>query len=256
MKNLSLARPLVVLDLETTGIDPKVDRIVEIGALKLLPGGGRDHRTRRLNPGIPIPAAATAVHGITDADVADCPKFSQVAGGLAAFLDGCDLAGFNIKRYDLKLLCAEFGRTRVAFSIAGRAVVDALEIFHVKERRDLTAAMRIYCERDHAGAHGAGADVTATAEILDAMLDRYSDLPRDVGELDAAFRHPEAVDLEGRFRWKQGVVVLAFGKHRGRPVEEVARDHPDYLEWMVRDTFLDDARAVAANALRSQWVHA
>jgi DNA polymerase-3 subunit epsilon len=254
MKNLNLVRPLVVLDLETTGIDPKVDRIVEIGALKLSPGGARDHRARRLNPEIPIPPAATAIHGITNADVADCPRFPQVAVGLAAFLDGCDLAGFNIKRYDLKLLCAEFARTRTTFSVTGRAIVDALEIFHVKERRDLTAAMRLYCEREHAGAHGAGADVMATAEILDAMLARYSDLPREVGELDAAFRHPEAVDLEGRFRRQHGVVFLAFGKYRGRPVEEIAQEHPDYLEWMLRDNFLDDARAVAAEALRRERV--
>src|SRR3954453_6268942 len=113
LKNIKLDRPLAVLDLETTGVDPKTDRIVEVSVLKLVPGGGHDHRTRRVNPGVPIPPEATAVHGITDDDVADCPAFRAIAPGLARFLDGCDLCGFNILKYDLRMLAGEDNRGRV-----------------------------------------------------------------------------------------------------------------------------------------------
>jgi Exonuclease len=151
LKNIALERPLAVIDLETTGIDTKIDRIIEVSVLKLLPGGGHDHRTRRVNPGVPIPAEATQVHGITDDDVADCPTFRAIAPGLARFLEGCDLAGFNILKYDLRLLAAEYNRAGVGFSIAGRKVIDACHIFHQRERRDLTAAYRFYCGLDHQG---------------------------------------------------------------------------------------------------------
>jgi DNA polymerase-3 subunit epsilon len=175
---LSLNRPLAVLDLETTGVDPQTDRIVEVSVLKVLPDGDRQHRTCRVNPGIPIPAAATAVHGITDADVAGEPSFGQVAAALEEFLRGCDLCGFNIKRFDLPLLYAEFRRAGVPFVLEGRALVDPQEIYHHFERRDLTSAVRFYLGRAHHGAHSAAADVLATAEVLDAMLGRYAELTR------------------------------------------------------------------------------
>jgi DNA polymerase-3 subunit epsilon len=249
LKNLSLERPLAILDLETTGTDPKVARIVEISVLKIFPDGRTDHRTRRINPGVAIPAEATAVHGITDADVANEPSFAQLAAGLLAFLDGCDLCGFNIKRFDLKLLAVEFNRVGLSFSIPGRAVIDPMEIFHVRERRDLAAAVRWYCRREHEGAHGAKADVMATMDILDAMLDRYHDLPRTIAELHESFRPPNAVDLEGRFMRQADQVIFAFGKYRGRPLEEVAREFPDYLEWMLNEDFLDDTKALVQQAL-------
>ena len=132
--------PWPSLDLETTGIDPKIDRIIEVSVLKLLPGGGHDHRTRRVNPGVPIPPEATAVHKITDDDVADCPSFRAIAPALSKFLDGCDLAGFNILGYDLRLLVAEYNRAGFVFPVSGRKVIDACRIYHQRERRDLTAA--------------------------------------------------------------------------------------------------------------------
>jgi DNA polymerase-3 subunit epsilon len=142
-KNLTLERPLAIFDLETTGTDPEVDRIVEISVLRIAPEGKGEQRTRRINPGMPIPAAATAVHGITDADVAREPRFEQVAGGLLAFLDGCDLCGFNVKRFDLRMLYREFTRAGLRLPLEDRAIVDPLEIFHAYERRDLTAAVRL-----------------------------------------------------------------------------------------------------------------
>ena len=154
LKNIALERPLAVIDLETTGIDPKCDRIIEVSVLKLAPGGEPDHRTRRVNPGVPIPPEATAVHGITDDDVADMPTFRAIAPGLARYLDGCDLAGFNVLGFDLRLLVAEYNRVGMTFPVAGRRVVDACRIFHRREPRDLTAAYRFYCGREHEGRTG------------------------------------------------------------------------------------------------------
>src|SRR5262249_26269034 len=232
LTNLQLQRPLAVLDLETTGTDPQTDRVVEISVLRLEPGGGREHRTRRINPGRPIPAEATAVHGITDADVADCPRFEQVARDLLAFLDGCDLCGFNIKKFDLRVLYLEFGRAGISFPLDGRAVVDPLEIFHNYERRDLAAAVRFYCCREHdrshvgaehAAADAADADVLATLAVLDAQLGRYPDLPRSVAALHTHFTEPNAADAGGRFTRVNGQLRFTFGKYRGQPLDEIAR---------------------------------
>jgi DNA polymerase-3 subunit epsilon len=248
-KNLTLERSLAIFDLETTGTDPEGDRIVEISVLKVSPEGKGEHRTRRVQPGIPIPAEATAVHGITDADVAQAPRFGQVAAGLLAFLDGCDLCGFNVKRFDLRMLYVEFSRVGLRLSLEGRALVDPLEIFHAYERRDLAAAVRFYCGREHAGAHGAAADVLATAEVLDAMVARYADLPRSVPALYQHFKDPQAVDSAGRFVRVRGEIRFAFGKYRGQPLAAVARTKPDYLEWMLTQNFFDDAKVVVQDAL-------
>src|SRR5262245_18605206 len=145
LKNIRLERPLAVIDLETTGTDTKLDRIIEVSVLKLGPGGEVDHRTRRVNPGVPIPPEATAIHGITDDDVAEMPSFRGIAPSLNRFLDGCDLAGFNVLNYDLKLLVTEYNRAGQAFSLAGRKVLDACKIYHKREPRDLSAAYRFYC---------------------------------------------------------------------------------------------------------------
>ena len=154
LKNIRLDRPLAVIDLETTGTDPRVDRIVEISVLKVAPGHEPDHRTRRVNPGISIPPEATAIHGITDDDVADMPTFRAIAPGLARFLDGCDLAGFNILNYDLRLLVAEYTRVGLVLPVGGRKVIDACRIYHRREPSDLTAAYRFYCGLDHEGRTG------------------------------------------------------------------------------------------------------
>lgn len=248
-RHLSLSRPLAVIDLETTGTDPKADRVVEISVCRIEPDGTHQTRTRRLNPGIPIPPGATAVHGITDADVADQPSFKQVAAGLTRFLHGCDLCGFNLKRFDLKLLTHEFYRAGHSFDATRRSVVDVMELFHQRERRDLTAAVRFYLGRDHAGAHSAEADVAATAAILDAMAARYPDLPRTVADLAAATRRENAVDVEGRFVMTDTGPAFAFGKHRGRTVREVAAVAPGYLEWCLGGDFADDAKSVVRAGL-------
>jgi DNA polymerase III subunit epsilon len=251
LKNIILERPLAVIDLETTGTDPKIDRIVEVSVLKLVPGGEPDHRTRRVNPGVPIPPEATAVHGISDDDVADMPTFRAIAPGLARYLDGCDLCGFNILKYDLRLLAAEYNRAGVPFPVAGRKVIDACHIFHKREPRDLTAAYRFYCGLTHEGAHGAAADVLATLAILDAQVSRYDDLPRTVDGLHEHCTDPKALDLSGMFgRCEEGTVVFIKGKYKGRSLEDIARTKPDYLQWMLRDDYFDDTKLIASEALK------
>ena len=248
-KNLVLQKPLAIIDLETTGTDTQADRIVEIAFLRVVPGGKRVRLTRRINPQMPIPESATDVHGITDADVAEEPTFSEVAPDLLAFLDNCDLCGFNLKRFDLRMLHVEFGRVGLELQLTGRAILDVLEIFHTYEKRDLTAAVRFYCGRDHENAHSAGGDVGATAEVLDAMFAHYEDLPRSAAGLHQHFKDPNAVDSNGCFVRVGAQVRFAFGKHRGQPLDTVARTKPDYLKWMLTQDFFDDTKVVVRNAL-------
>jgi DNA polymerase-3 subunit epsilon len=255
-KHLVLHKPLAILDLETTCTDPQTARIIEIGILKILPDGRQDHSNQRVNPGIPIPPSATAIHGITDTDVAHEPRFEQIAAGLRTFLEGCDLCGFNLKRFDLRVLHAEFTRAAQILSLEGRAILDPLEIYHARERRDLTAAVRFYCGREHKSAHAASADVLATADVLGAMLGRYADLPRTVAGLDQHLKNPNAVDSAGNFVRVEGEIRFAFGKYRGQPIDAVARMKPDYLQWMLTQDFFDDTKAVVKHALRRVGLHA
>ena len=255
MTLLTLERPLVFFDLETTGIDPATDRIVEICALRVDPDGTRESRTRRINPERPIPAGATAIHGIRDEDVRDEPTFRQIARGLLEFLANADMAGFNVLRFDLPLLDREFRDCGLDLGLAGRRVVDAMTIFHRMERRDLSAAVNFYLGRSHEGAHAAEADVSATAEVLEAQLERYPDLPRGVEELDAWMRGGRAagVDRSGKFVWKDGEAVLAFGKHQGKALRDVAQENPGYLEWVSRSDFPEAATRVASEALAGRF---
>lgn len=255
LKNLRLDRPLVIFDLETTGTDPATDRIVEISALRLEPDGTQAIKTRRLDPERPIPAGATAVHGIGDDDVRGAPTFRQVARSLLDWLAGADLAGFNISRFDVPLLEREFRDCGLDFGIGGRRVLDSMVVFHRKEPRDLCAAVRLYLGREHVAAHSARADVEAAAEVLDAQLGRYDDLPRTVAELAAWTQgsRPDGVDARGKFVWRDGEAVFAFGKHEGVPLRQVAAQAPDYLEWILGSDFPEDARAIVAGALRGEF---
>jgi len=245
LSNLVLDRPLAVLDLETTGVDPAADRIVEMAVLTLLPGGKHELFHQRLNPGVPIPPAASAVHGITDTDVIGGPTFAAVAPELFATLHGSDLAGFGIASFDLPLLAAEFARVRLPFRVAGRRVIDVLALYRRCHPRDLTSAVREYLGRDHADAHAAVADARATAEVLDRQVERHA-LPPTPAELHAALVE---VDVAGRFRREAGHVVFAFGKYSGQLLAEVAARDPGYLKWMLGRPFLDDAHDLVRRAL-------
>ena len=250
--NLDLKRPMAVFDLETTGTDPLRDKIVEIALIRVDPGGERAAMVCRVNPGRPIPPEATAVHGITDADVATSPPFRDVARGLLDFLSDADLAGFNVRRFDVPLLDREFRDCGFDLALSQRRIVDAMTIFHRKEPRDLTAAVRFFLDRDHAGAHGAAADAEASLAVLAAQLGRYPDLPRTVGGLDRWCNPtpPGAVDRGGKFVLREGEIVFAFGRQKGRTLREVARAQRDYLEWILKQDFPEDARGLVEKALR------
>ena len=229
-------RPLVFLDLETTGLSVYQDRIIELAIIKVMPQGDVLERVRRFNPGMPIPAAATAVHGITDEDLREEASFAQRAQSLADLLDDCDLAGFNVRRFDLPLLVAEFRRAGLSFGLEGRRVIDVQAIFHREERRDLSAAARFYLGREHPEAHSALGDIRTSAAVLSAQLERYDHLPKDlIGLHQYCYEYlPIESELERWFRTgDDGVLVFRRGKHRGRPLADVTAHEPDYLSWML-----------------------
>ncbi len=250
---LNLRKPLVVFDLETTGVNIATDRIVEFAALKVSPGGAQEWMTMRLNPGIPISPEATRVHGITDADVADAPHFRDVARKIAAFLEGCDLAGFNSMKFDIPILCEEFLRVNVDFDPARHRYVDVQVIFHKKEQRTLSAAYKFYCDMELENAHSSKADTAATYEILKAQLDRYPDLENDIEKLSAFSAFNNNADLAGRIIFNEGgTEVFNFGKHKGKPVEQVFREEPSYYSWMMNGDFpLNTKQVITAIKLRS-----
>lgn len=252
-RSLRLDRPLVVFDLEATGTEPLEDRIVEIAACRVNPGGERAWLDRRVHPGRPIPPEASAIHGIHDADVADAPRFEAIADEVRRFFEGADLGGYNLTRYDVPLLDAEFRRAGVEADLAGRRIVDAMTIYHRKERRDLAAAVRLYLGGDHADAHNARADVEATVGVLEAQVARYDDLPETVAGLDAWCKAPPegALDHGRRLVWKGEQVVVNFGPHRGRGLRDLVRD-PDgkgFLRWILNKDFDDDVKRVVRDAL-------
>lgn len=236
---LNLKNPLVFFDLETTGINVTHDRIVEISLLKVHPNGKEEIKSRRINPEMPIPPQSTAIHGITDDDVRDCPTFKQVARSLADHLEGSDLAGFNSSRFDVPLLAEEFLRAGVDFDMSKRKFVDVQIIFHKKEQRTLEAAYAFYCNKKLTDAHSAEADTRATYEVLKSQLDRYPDLINDVEALSKEYSSfNNNVDFAGRIIYDdKGVEVFNFGKHRGKSVAEVLAKEPSYYSWMMDGDF-------------------
>ena len=250
-RTLKLTRPLAVFDIESTGVVPQRDRIVELAVIRIEPDGSMRRTVRRLNPQIPIPAGATAVHGISDADVAECPSFADIAEKLYAFLDGCDLAGYNITGFDIPLLEAEFRRAGLEFKADDRKVIDAYNIFCKLYPRTLTAAYKLFCGKDLEGAHGAGADTAATWEVILGQLEKHEELPDGVDELAAYCEQsdPDAYDRARRFRWCGDELVVNFGKHAGRTLRDLAENDPGFLRWIMRSDFADDVKSVASNAL-------
>ena len=232
---IDLDRPIVFIDLETTGLNVARDRIVELAVLRVAPGGEVFEKVRRYNPGVPIPREATDVHGIGDGDVADEIGFRRTAKSLAELLAPCDLAGFNLRGFDLPVLLEEFRRAGVPFDARGRRLIDVKVIFHREEPRDLAAGVRMYLGRDHDDAHSAMGDVRATAEVLAAQLERYGRLPRDMDGLDAYCDEvkPFLSPFDRWFRDRRGALVFNRGKHKGTTLAEVAEREPDYLEWMM-----------------------
>ncbi len=235
---LNLKNPLVFFDLETTGINIVKDRIVEISYVKVFPNGKEEVKTRRINPEMPIPAESTAIHGITDEDVKDCPTFKEIAKSLAAQIEGCDLAGFNSNRFDIPLLVEEFLRAGVDIDLNKRKFVDVQTIFHKMEQRTLAAAYKFYCDKSLENAHSAEADTYATYEVLKAQLDRYPELENDIKYLSEFSSFNTNVDFAGRMVYNdKGEEVFNFGKYKGQRVEDVLKNDQGYYGWMMQGDF-------------------
>jgi DNA polymerase-3 subunit epsilon len=237
MAQLTLKRPIIFFDLETTGTDNAKDRIVELAFIKLLPDGKRDRYVRRLNPGMPIPPSSTAIHGIKDEDVKDAPLFKHIAHELYEWMRGCDLGGYNSSKFDLPLLAEEFLRTGINVDFTERQMIDVQQIFFKMESRSLSAAYAFYCGKQLENAHSAEADILATIEVLESQLDRYKDLPAEVKPLHDFTMGEQYVDYARRIVMRDGHPVFNFGKHKGRKVEDIFKEEPQYYDWMMQADF-------------------
>ena len=235
---LNLVKPIIFFDLETTGTDISKDRIVEICYIKVMPDGREIEYTKRINPEMHIPEGASAVHGIYDDDVKDCPTFKEVAREIANEFEGCDVAGFNSNRFDLPLLAEEFLRAQVDIDLSRLRAIDVQVLYHKREPRTLSAAYKFYCGENLEDAHSALADTRATYNVLKAQLDHYEDLPNDMEALSKESSFTNNVDFAGRIVYDaNGNEVFNFGKYKGMPVDAVLDRDPGYYGWMMNGDF-------------------
>lgn len=250
---LQLIRPLVFFDLETTGVNVATDRIVEISLVKQFPDGHTESKTWRVNPEMHIPEAASEVHHIYDEDVADKPTFKELAPEVLAFVDGCDLAGYNSNHFDVPMLQEELLRTGYDVDLRSKhRFVDAFVIFQKHTPRNLTAAYKHYCGKDLEGAHGANADTEATREVLLAQLERHADVPTTVEALEEYTMLQKTADLAGRIGYDAaGREVFCFGKYRGQTLEEVFTKEPTYYHWIQDGDFPLYTKRICKRAMES-----
>ena len=249
---MKIARPLIVLDLETTGTWVEKDKITEIGMVKYLPDGSKENYIKRVNPGMHIPESVSKITGISDEDVKDAPTFREIAPHVIAFLGDCDLGGFNIERFDIPLLEREIIEAGLKFELGNRVIYDAQKIYNIHEKRNLTAAYEFYCNKTLDNAHTALGDVEATYGILEEQVNKYGSSEEGIsslGEFDYE-RSLDYFDKDRKFRWWNGELYPMFGKHARRHSirELVKRDRP-YLEWILSKDFSEEARTMIKNVL-------
>lgn len=251
---LDLKNPIVFFDLETTGTSIIKDKIIEICYLKVYPNGNEEAKTYRVKPieiinGVEetmhIPEESTAIHGIHDEDVADCPTFKQLAQTIRKDIEGCDFAGFNSNRFDVPLLAEEFLRANVDIDLSKHKFIDVQVIFHKMEQRTLSAAYKFYCHKNLEDAHSAEGDTRATYEVLQAQLDLYPDLKNDINYLSEYSSFTKNVDYAGRMIYdEQGREVFNFGKYKGQLVAEILRKDPGYYGWIMNNDFTLNTKAM------------
>ena len=235
---LNLNKPICFFDLETTGINISKDRIVEISILKVFPDGKETTFTQIVNPEMKIPAEVTAVHGISDADVADKPTFKEISKDVYNLIKDSDLGGFNSNRFDIPVLAEEMLRAGVDFDLKNNKSIDVQTIFHKMEQRTLSAAYKFYCDKNLDDAHSAEADTKATYEVLKSQLDRYQDLENDTGFLAEFSSRKKFADLAGFIVFnKQGEECFSFGKHKGKKVTDILDKEPGYFGWLLNADF-------------------
>ena len=234
---LQLKRPIVFIDLETTGTNLAIDRIVEIAIVKVSIDGTRLAKRKLLNPLMPIPKGASDIHGITDEMVKHAPTFKQVANEIKQFIDTCDIGGYNSNRFDIPMLVEEFLRAGLEFSVDGRKLIDVQRVYHMMEQRTLAAAYKFYCQKTLEGAHSAEVDAAATWEILEAQIERYPQIGLTLEAICAFCGEEDLVDFARRFIKVDCKEVFNFGKHKGRCVEEVLKAEPQYYDWMMKGEF-------------------
>ena len=236
--SLQLIRPIVFIDLETTGVNLSTDRIVEVAMIKILTDGSRQIKRKLINPEMPIPAQSTDIHGISDAMVKDAPTFKQASNELKQFIENCDLGGYNSNRFDIPILMEEFLRSGMDVDLGTRRMIDVQHIFYTMEPRTLSAAYKYYCQKELTDAHSAEADVTATIDVLLSQIVRYPQLGSSVDSILQTIGEEKIVDYARRFLFdEKGVEIFNFGKHKGRPVVDVLKAEPQYYDWMMRGDF-------------------
>ncbi len=235
---LKLNKPICFFDLETTGIDVAKDRIVEIAILKVFPNGNKESKTWLVNPTIPIPPQVTAIHGISNEKIANEPTFKQLASQIYTMIKDSDLAGYNSDRFDIPLLAEELLRAGVDFDMKNRVSVDVQTIFHKKEERTLSAALKFYCGQNLENAHSAESDTMATYEIMKAQLDRYPELENDTKWLSEFTTRKKIADFAGMIAFdNEGNEIFTFGKHKGVKVESILESEPGYFSWIQNADF-------------------
>lgn len=251
----TLDRPLALLDIEATGDNPRRDRLIDLAIIKILPDKSRTPHDFRVNPQAEILPEVTAIHGITNDDVKDSPPFEDIAPTVMELLEGCDLGGYSILRYDIPMLEQEFLRAKLRFPMESRRVIDAQRIFHRREPRDLSAALRFYCNDEHTNAHGAMADTEATVRVLEGQLTMYPDLPSDIAALAEYCnpRDPSWADRSGRLKWVKNEITLNFGKHKGRVLRDLIANDPSFLKWILRSDFPLDTLQIVRDAMEDRY---
>ena len=251
-RNLLITKPLTFIDLETTGSILGLDRIIEIGALKVSSDGQESEFESRVNPEMKITSEATRKHGLTNADVRNAPDFAAVAPNLVEFLGSSDLAGYNILNFDLPMLQSELHRVGIPFPIKGRRLIDVMDIFVRNEPRDLKTAFRFYCGKDLDRAHLASADARACWQVLQGQIRRYRDMPDTVDGVSdyvAEHRKKRALDTGGWFITRSGKPAFARGKHQGKLIREIEELDPSYLDWMLSLGLPEDTIEVIRSVL-------
>ena len=246
--NLKISKPICFFDLETTGVNVSLDRIVEISILKIFPNGNKESKTWLVNPGVPIPLEASNIHGITNDIVKNEPLFKMIASDIKSMIDNCDLAGFNSNKFDIPLLAEELLRSEIDFSLDNVATIDVQNIFHKMEQRTLSAAYQFYCGKSLDNAHTSKADTLATFEVLESQIEKYDDLEPDMDFLNEYSKRNNNLDFAGKIRLDaDNDATFAFGKYTGQKVVDVFKIDQGYYSWIMKGDFPEYAKKIVTN---------